>query len=185
MMPFTVERRSALAARPPVRTHHGANAPYGFAKRTHAPGSDLATTIRAVRDHAVLGPSPCSCALCSLSASPQRVLAAVVLADLARLDRAPPVFAGAVPRHRLRQAVRELDPRRPAERSGLGRVPRIAAVGAEGVVDVPDAGAPLAAGQPQQLGGDLAVGAAVAAAEVVDLAAGAVLEHVRDPPGVV
>src|ERR1700733_12845801 len=97
-----------------------------------------ATSIRAMRDAAALGPSPC-CFFFS-SSSAVRVLTPVVVGELAGLDRAPPVLAIAIPRDRLRQALREGNRGQPAERPRLAGVEGIAPVVAGAVGDVPDAG---------------------------------------------
>src|SRR3990170_6847272 len=103
------------------------------------------------------------------SAKPVGVLAAVVGEVLARLDRLPPVAAGAVPLDRLGETVLEAPLRPPAERAPPRRVEGVAAVvtGPIGhVADEPRVGAR----QLEDAARDLDVLELVAAADVVDLA---------------
>src|SRR5581483_8322347 len=110
---------------------------------------------------------------------PRGVLALVVLAILAGLDRLPPVAAGAVPVDRLRQAgLAERVPRRPSDRAQLGVVERVAAVVTGAVLDVADQ-ARVGARQLDDPVRDLDV-LELLAADVVDLARLALAEDQLD-----
>src|SRR5947207_7449101 len=115
---------------------------------------------------------------------PRAVLALVVLAELARLDRLPPGAVVAVPVDRALHALVEADPRRPAEAAHARRVEGITPVVPGPVVDAPQQ-RPVGPGQLEDRLRDLDVLALVAAADVVGLARGALAKHELDPGAVI
>src|SRR5688572_14181665 len=116
------------------------------------------------------------------------VLSLVIGAKLARLQRAPPRFVLAVPRHRRRERGREGVARRPAELRDLGAVHRVAAIVTRSIGDGADQTL-RPARETQDLPGEHDVLDLLAAADVVDLAVappaqdevegGAIVEHVE------
>src|ERR1019366_8284684 len=90
----------------------------------------------------------------------------------------------AVPLDRLREAAGELHARGPAERVELLCREGIPAVVAGAIDDAPNQ-ALVASGEPENTLGDLEVRGLVAAADVVALPGGPVLEHGKDPGAVV